>query len=59
MPLALFARVNKLNIVAGPDIKGQITIDFHDLPLDRAMAALLEAHGYYWNMMINSSISVA
>ena len=46
--LALFARVNKLNIVAGPDIKGQITIDFHDLPLDRAMAALLEAHGYYW-----------
>lgn len=46
--LALFARANNLNIVAGPDIEGQITVDFHDLPLDRAMAALLEVHGYYW-----------
>ena len=46
--LALFARTNKLNIVAGPDIRGEITVDFHDLSLDRAMAALLEVHGYYW-----------
>ena len=46
--LALFARSHRLNIVAGPDITGTITIDFHDLPLDRAMTALLEAHGYYW-----------
>jgi MSHA type pilus biogenesis protein MshL len=46
--LALFARVHKLNIVAGPDIQGEITVDFHDLSLDRALAAILEAHGYYW-----------
>jgi len=46
--LALFARTNKLNIVAGPDIQGEITVDFHNLSLDRAMAALLEVHGYYW-----------
>ena len=46
--LALFARSNKLNIVTGPEITGTTTIDFHDLPLEQAMSALLEAHGYYW-----------
>ncbi len=46
--LALFARSNKLNIVTGPDITGTTTVDFHDLPLQQAMSALLEAHGYYW-----------
>ncbi|MFZ1744506.1 MAG: secretin N-terminal domain-containing protein [Nitrospirales bacterium] len=46
--LALFARSNHLNIVAGPDITGTITVDFHHLPLEQAMSAILEAHGYYW-----------
>jgi MSHA type pilus biogenesis protein MshL len=46
--LALFARNNKLNIVSGPEIAGFVTVDFHDLPLESAMSALLEAHGYYW-----------
>ena len=46
--LALFARNNKLNIVSGPEISGFVTVDFHDLPLEQAMSALLEAHGYYW-----------
>jgi hypothetical protein len=46
--LALFARSNKLNIVSGPEITGSVTVGFHDLPLERAMSALLEAHGYYW-----------
>ena len=46
--LALFARTNNLNIVAGPDVKGKITVDFHGLPLDEAMESLLDAHGYYW-----------
>jgi MSHA type pilus biogenesis protein MshL len=46
--LALFARSNHLNIVAGPEITGTITVDFHQLALERAMSALLEAHGYYW-----------
>lgn len=46
--LSLFARANKLNIVAGPDIQGEVTVDFHNLSLDQAMAALLEVHGYYW-----------
>jgi len=46
--LALFARSNRLNIVTGPDIIGSVTVDIHDLSLEQAMSALLEAHGYYW-----------
>ena len=46
--LALFTRSNQLNIVAGPEITGTITVDFHNLPLEQAMSAILEAHGYYW-----------
>ena len=46
--LALFARVNKLNIIVGPDVQGTVTVDFQRLPLEKAMAALLETHGYYW-----------
>ena len=49
--LALFARSNKLNIVAGPEVRGAVTVDFHDLPLERAMSVLLEAHGYYWERL--------
>ncbi len=46
--LVLFARANELNIVAGPDLQGTVTVDFKGLPLERAMEALLDAHGYYW-----------
>ncbi len=46
--LALFARANHLNIVPDLDIDGAITVEFHDLPLDLAMQALLEANGYYF-----------
>ena len=46
--LTLFARTYQLNIVPGPDIEGKITVDFHALSLERAMSALLDAHGYYW-----------
>ena len=46
--LTLFAHTNQLNIVAGPDIQGNITVNFHTLPLKDAMSALLDAHGYFW-----------
>jgi len=51
--LALFARSNQLNIVAGPEITGTITADFHQLSLEQAISALLEAHGYYWEHQQN------
>lgn len=47
--LALFARANRLNIVPDLDIEGNVTVDFHDLPLDLAMSALLDANGYYFS----------
>ncbi len=46
--LALFAKANDLNIVASPEVTGVVTVDFHGLSLAKAMAALLEIHGYYW-----------
>ncbi|MEZ5276758.1 MAG: secretin N-terminal domain-containing protein [Opitutaceae bacterium] len=46
--LSLFARANKLNIVADLDILGEVTVEFQDLPLDYAMRALLDANGYYF-----------
>lgn len=52
MPLAdalrLFSRVNELNIVVGPDVVGEVTVDFQGLSLEKAMAALLETRGYFW-----------
>ncbi|HEY3755883.1 MAG TPA: secretin N-terminal domain-containing protein [Opitutaceae bacterium] len=45
--LVLFARSNHLTIVPDLDVEGRVTVDFHDLPLDLAMSALLEANGYY------------
>ena len=47
--LRLFARMNHLNIVVEPGIKGVVTVDFQNLAMDKAMAALLDMHGYYWD----------
>lgn len=46
--LALFAESNGLNIIPNQDIQGSVTVSFTDLPLDLAMEALLDAHGYYF-----------
>lgn len=46
--LAMFARANQLNIIPDLDIDGEVTVEFHDLPLNLAMQAMLEAHGYYF-----------
>ena len=46
--LRLFARANHLNIIMGPGVDGVVTVDFRDLDLEKAMAALLDMHGYYW-----------
>jgi hypothetical protein len=45
--LALFARLNDLNIVPSPEVKGTITVDFRGLNLDRALEAILDSKGYY------------
>ncbi len=46
--LRLFSRANTLNIVVEPGIEGVVTVDFQGLALPKAMAALLDTQGYYW-----------
>ena len=45
--LALFARLNDLNIVPNPEVKGTVTVDFRGLNLDKALEAILEAKGFF------------
>lgn len=45
--LALFARSNDLNIVPDPDITGQVTVDFRNLPLEKSMEAILDMFNYF------------
>ena len=46
--LALFARAYKLNIVVDRDVTGSINVEFHDLPFDQAMEAMLGSLGFHW-----------
>lgn len=46
--LRMFARTHNLNILPDPDVNGEITVDFNDLPLRRAMEMLLSSHDYLW-----------
>ncbi|MYJ22879.1 MAG: hypothetical protein F4101_05770 [Nitrospira sp. SB0673_bin_12] len=46
--LRLFSRANRLNIVVEPGVEGVVTVDFQGLALEKAMSALLDTQGYYW-----------
>ncbi len=46
--LALFARAYKLNIVVDKDVTGSINVEFHDLPFEQAMEAMLGSLGFHW-----------
>ncbi|MCC7375593.1 MAG: secretin N-terminal domain-containing protein [Verrucomicrobiales bacterium] len=46
--LAIFARANNLNIVPDREVTGPVTVDVRDLPLNKLMQSLLEAHDYVW-----------
>ncbi len=45
--LALFARNHQLNIVPDPDISGKVTVDFHDLTLEKSMDAIVDTFGFF------------
>lgn len=47
--LQIFREAYQLNIVADSDVTGDITVDFRDLPLDRALHALLDSQGLYFS----------
>lgn len=41
----LISSVSRLNIVAGDDVKGNVTVRLEDVPWDQAFAAILQAKG--------------
>ncbi|MCP4808903.1 MAG: type IV pilus secretin PilQ [Proteobacteria bacterium] len=41
----LIAHVSRLNIVAGDDVRGTVTVRLEDVPWDQALAAILQAKG--------------
>ncbi len=48
--LELFSTAYGLNMVVDADVTGTVTVDFRDLPFGQAMSALLDTHGYYFEM---------
>jgi MSHA type pilus biogenesis protein MshL len=46
--IELFSRSYGLNILADKDVVGSISVNFHSLPFEQAMSALLSSMGYYW-----------
>jgi type II secretory pathway component GspD/PulD (secretin) len=45
--LALFGRLNQINIIADPEVVGTITVDFQDLSLGSALDAILKNIGCF------------
>ncbi len=43
--LRLFADVSGLNVVAGDDVQGTVTVVMHDVPWDAALMAILHSKG--------------
>ena len=48
--LRLFARAYKLNIVVEDDVRGNVDVEFHDLPLKRAIPLMISSGDYYWEI---------
>ncbi len=47
--LTMFARSYNLNMIVDPyAITGSVTVEFHDVPFDQAMEAILHTAGYHW-----------
>lgn len=44
--LRLIARVSGVNLVAGPDVRGTVTMELHDVPWEQALSLVLSANGY-------------
>jgi len=44
--LRLIARVSGINVIAGPDVRGSVTIELHDVPWERALSLILNSCGY-------------
>lgn len=48
--LAIFARANNLNVIAEPGLEGTLSVDFENVPLERAFDLMLSSLGYAWEL---------
>lgn len=44
--LRILARQTKINIIAGSEVTGKVTVSFRDVSIDEALMAILRVHGY-------------
>ncbi len=51
--LRLLAAQHNLNMIAGKDIKGEVTVTLNDVRLSMALDAILKVNGYDWFMQDN------
>lgn len=51
--LRLLSVQNNLNIIAGEDVKGEVTVSLNDVGLGTALDAILKVNGYDWFMQEN------
>ena len=47
------------NIVAGPEVKGEVTVRLHDVPWRSALDVVLQANGYGWKEDLGGIIRVS
>ncbi len=57
--LAMLAKVRRINIVAGPDVRGEVSLTLFDVPFDDALDAILGVAGFTHFMQGNVLIVVA
>jgi type IV pilus assembly protein PilQ len=43
--LRSFARLAEINLVVDPKVKGEVTVELHDVPWDHALSVILKTHG--------------
>lgn len=59
--LSLIAEQHGLNLVAGGEVEGRVTVTLNDVALDEALDALLTVNGYSWhrnkNILVVSKIA--
>lgn len=59
--LSLIAEQHGLNLVAGGEVEGKVTVTLNDVALDEALDALLTVNGYSWhrnkNILVVSKIA--
>lgn len=44
--LRILARQARINVIAGPEVTGKVTVSFRDVTIEEALTAILRVHGY-------------